>query len=509
MSDLLHDVKQDIQARRLFRPGQRILVAVSGGIDSVVLLHLLHGLSQKNQWRLTVAHFNHRLRGRSSDADERLVRRMATSLKLPVVVEAADVRESARAQRVSLEMAARRLRHDFLARAARRRHNPGIALAHHADDQLELFFLRLLRGSGGEGLAGMKWRNPSPSDAQIDLVRPLLDQPKQALREYAAEHRIPHREDRTNALLDFRRNRIRHELLPLLRTKYQPALDKVVPRLMEIVGAEAEFAAQAAGEWLAGGRNPKAEVRTPKSESGAASSAWRRDAQERDRRRQPFDSLPPAVQRRCVQLQLIGEGVVPDFELVEELRLSPGRQVAIRLPGTPFGAEKDRAGDWLMGAAALPVRHYATRDPSGVVLVQAAAWQEFKREVAEVALEGRAGEVEFDRTRISWRIHSRKGPTRARVELGGECFDADKVGPLVRLRHWQPGDRFQPIGMSCPVKLQDFFTNQRLPREQRRRLIVAATAQGEVFWVEGLRISERFKLTADTNRRLQWRWKRL
>ena len=87
----------------------------------------------------------------------------------------------ARAQRLSLEMAARKLRHDFLARTARRRHIPIVALAHHADDQLELFFLRLLRGSGGEGLAGMKWRNPSPSDAEVQLVRPLLDQPKAVL----------------------------------------------------------------------------------------------------------------------------------------------------------------------------------------------------------------------------------------------------------------------------------------------------------------------------------------
>jgi tRNA(Ile)-lysidine synthase len=83
------------------------------------------------------------------------------------------------------------------------------------------------------------------------------------------------------------------------------------------------------------------------------------------------------------------------------------------------------------------------------------------------------------------------------------------VGSAVILRHWQPGDRFQPIGMSCSVKLQDFFTNQKVPREKRHRLIVGATVQGEIFWVEGMRISERFKLSGDTNRRLQWVWKRL
>ena len=100
-----------------------------------------------------------------------------------------------------------------------------VALAHHADDHLELFFLRLLRGSGGEGLGGMKWRNPSPLNRQVELVRPLLAQPKSALLILASELGVRFREDASNGCLDIQRNRIRHELLPLLRANYQPALD--------------------------------------------------------------------------------------------------------------------------------------------------------------------------------------------------------------------------------------------------------------------------------------------
>jgi len=109
----------------------------------------------------------------------------------------------------------------------------------------------------------MKWRTPSPSDPEIALARPLLDLPKAALVAYAAECDVPYREDASNATLDFRRNRIRHELLPLLRRKYQPALDKTILRVMDIVGADADFAAQAAREWLGAGeiRNPKSEIR--------------------------------------------------------------------------------------------------------------------------------------------------------------------------------------------------------------------------------------------------------
>ena len=139
-------------------------------------------LRSKHRWKITVAHFNHQLRGRASDADEQLVRKTAARLKLPFVVGRADVKQFAAQSKVSVEMAARKLRHDFFARAARKRKISTVALAHHADDQVELFFLRLLRGAGGEGLAGMKWRSPSPADTKITLVRPLLDFSKRNLR---------------------------------------------------------------------------------------------------------------------------------------------------------------------------------------------------------------------------------------------------------------------------------------------------------------------------------------
>src|ERR1051326_458149 len=216
-------VEETILLRRLLRRGQSLLVAVSGGIDSMVLLHVLHRLAPSYSWKLVVAHFNHRLRGRSSDADERLVRASAKRLRLPCVSERADVRTVAEGEGLSIEMAARRLRHDFLARTARARGLRAIALAHHAGDQGELFFLRLLRGARAGRLAGMKWISPSPGDARMTLVRPLLDVPKTALLEFARGEKIRFREDASNESFDAQRNRIRHELLPLLARHYQPA----------------------------------------------------------------------------------------------------------------------------------------------------------------------------------------------------------------------------------------------------------------------------------------------
>ena len=451
MSELLQRLEGEIQSRYRLLRGEKILAAVSGGLDSMVLLHSLQALAKKWRWEITVAHFNHQLRGRSSDADERLVHRTARAMGLPFVSGRADVKRFAQKNKLSVEMAARRLRHEFLARVARERKISIVALAHHADDQLELFFLRLLRGAGGEGLAGMKWRSPSPADDKITLVRPLLGLPKAGLLQFARENKINFREDSTNASPDFLRNRIRHELLPLLQKKYQPGLAKSVLRLMEIVGAESETVGGLAGNWL-------------------------------KQRRPVFEDLPIAVQRRVLQSQLAALKVLPDFELVESLRESADVAVSV---GSRCSVARDAAG--------------------GLNLHEHSPAVGFKADKLVVDLAGRAGDVKFGGAVLSWRFETNQ-KLRALKKSGREFFDADKTGDKITLRHWRPGDVFQPSGSKSAVKLQDLFTNAKIPRDRRRRLIVAA-AGGEIFWVEGLRISEKFKLLPETKKRLVWRWR--
>ena len=460
MTDLPQQIDEAVRARKLFRRGQKILVAVSGGVDSMVLLHVLHQLSRKSKWRLTVAHLNHQLRGRASDADERLVTRIAKKMGLPIVASRADVKSLARTSKLSLEMAARKARHEFLAHTAGRLKISDIAVAHHADDQVELFFLRLLRGSGSEGLAGMKWRNPSPANPKIQLVRPLLERSKESLREFAAAKKISFREDASNQWLDIQRNLIRRELLPLLRRKYQPALQRTILRVMEILKAESEFAAGAAEDWLAGSGTGISPVRT-----------------------RLFPKLPIALQRRCIQSQLVHHGIPFDFALVERLRTAPGKPFTV-VP--QIAVLCDTAGRL----------HF--RD-SGAAVAEPAQ--------VEIDLAGRAGDTTFAGRKISWAITPQKAFHRPQPRAGQECFDADKIGHRITLRHWLPGDRFQPIGMRQPVKLQDLFVNQKIARERRHKLIVAVTARNEVFWVENLRISEQFKLTSQTTHKLTWRWK--
>ena len=494
VNDLPAHVHSSLRRRGLIRRGARLVVAVSGGLDSMVLLHVMRGLAKENRWHITVAHLNHRLRGQSSLADERLVRRVAKQLGLPIVTERVDMRALARAKKLSLEMAARHLRHDFLARTARSLRAPIIALAHHADDQVELFFLRLFRGSGGEGLAGMDWRGPSPADRKITLVRPFLDLPKSELRAYAKEHNVPFREDATNACLDIQRNRIRHELLPLLRRHYQPALDRTILRAMEIIGAETEFV------------------------EAAAKSFERRDY---DGKLNSFQSLPVAVQRQLIRGQLSRAKIAAQFDLVEELRNSPehpitvagGQVISLDADGCLQLGERDRPGR----SGRRPADQSDARQRSSFSVISAQQRSsarrlgqrpERSRSPFLIALD-QSSSAQFAGVKFTWRIFPRRGNHLPRSRPGRELFDAARVGSRILLRHWRPGDRFQPIGMPAPVKLQDIFVNQKIPREQRHRIVLAEAANGEVFWVENLRISERFKLSNSSSHRLEWRWKRL
>jgi tRNA(Ile)-lysidine synthase len=477
VTDLLQRVEQNILSRHLLKEGQMVLVAVSGGLDSMTLLQMLQKLAMRHQWRLTVAHFNHQLRGRSSDADEGLVRRTAATLKLPFAVARADVRKFAKTSKLSIEMAARKLRHEFYVRAARERKISVVALAHHADDQVELFFLRLMRGAGSEGLAGMKWRSSSPADWKIALVRPMLDVAKAELRDFARENKVRFREDATNASLDLPRNRVRNELLPLLRRRYQPALTRTILRLMELVGAEAEVVGEMARRWLDGVEKHK---RAPRP---VPLPARRREGGRRSGEGIDFAELPVAVQRRVLQLQLAEHGVATDFELVERLRCSPNASISV--------------------SAGFSV----ICDSVGRVSLRAQAPVEFKVGELMVNLADRAGRVVFNGVQFRWKFESTKKKLNLAGKRGCEYFDADKVGGQITLRHWRAGDRFQPLGLKSAVKLQDLFTNQKIPRTRRHDLAVAEAANGRIFWVQNLRMAEPFKLTPETTRRLVWRWR--
>jgi tRNA(Ile)-lysidine synthase len=289
-----------------FGTGPRhLVVAVSGGLDSMVLLHALAQLRRKFPWELTVAHAHHGLRGAEADGDAEWVRAESTALGLPCVVERLAVRAAAKASRESVEMAARRLRHAFLARTALAAGSTEVVLAHHAQDQAELILLRLLRGTGSEGLAGMRERSPSSSDRRVTLLRPFLAFDRPELARFARRHGIRHREDASNQDLSIPRNRIRHRLIPDWMTHHSPALPRVLARVADIAAQEADYLREQAQQW--------------------------RTAADPE----PWDRLHPALQRAILRLELIETGRSADFDQVERLRVQRARSPIPKGPGVP------------------------------------------------------------------------------------------------------------------------------------------------------------------------------
>ncbi len=271
------------------KPGPMV-VGVSGGLDSMVLLEALAKLAPDLGLQLTAAHLNHGLRGRASDLDAQLVER--TCLRLGVPHHGARIRiaDNDAATGESIEMKARRLRHRFLCEVASNAGSDRVALAHHADDQAELILLRIFRGAGADGLGGMRPVSPSPADPRVRLVRPFLGFKRSELKEFAETESIRFREDASNRDLSIPRNRIRHRILPFLMREISPALPRVLGRMAIIAAGESEHLNRQAERWRRSGRRGR------------------------------FDRLPLALQRIVLRQELWEVGQDVGFEVLEEMR---------------------------------------------------------------------------------------------------------------------------------------------------------------------------------------------
>lgn len=222
-----------ILKHNIFQVGEKIIIAVSGGADSVTLLDLM---LRAKKYNIAVAHFNHLTRGAESDEDEAFVKQLAEKYNIPFFSTQVDVKKLAKEIGLSFQNVARDVRYEFLRRTAQEFGATKIALAHHADDQAETILINLLRGSGLKGIAGM-----APLDG--DLARPLLAIIRQDIEEYIEQHQLAYRTDASNAETHYTRNRIRHEIMPLLQ-KYNPALSKTLEKTAEIFRSEENFLTQ-------------------------------------------------------------------------------------------------------------------------------------------------------------------------------------------------------------------------------------------------------------------------
>jgi tRNA(Ile)-lysidine synthase len=444
MDGFLQQLRQHWTNR--FGAGPRhLVVAVSGGLDSMVLLHSLARLRRKFPWELTVAHCHHGLRGADADGDEEWVRAESLALGLPCVVERVPVRATAQASRESVEMTARRLRHAFLARTALSVCGSGsveVVLAHHAQDQAELILLRLLRGAGSEGLAGMKEQSPSPADRRVTLLRPFLGFDRATLETFARKQGIQHREDASNRDLTIPRNRVRYQLIPDWMAHHSPALPRVLARIADIAAQEADYLREQAQRWR----------------DSAHPATWA--------------SLHVALQRAILRMELLEQGRNAEFETVERLRLT---RDASRTSKAAHPAPNDAM------ASGMDASRCHQTEPS---------------ETVSVAFRGLRGQrVLPDGSLFLWKRLKRALP----FGHGWEQLDAATVPETAILRHRQPGDRFQRLGQSKPARLQNLFINQRIPVAERAQRWVLELAGGSLAWVEGFSGGELHRLNPSTS----------
>ena len=434
--------------------GGRVVAAVSGGGDSVALAHLLAELAGRSLVTLAgLAHVNHRLRGPASDGDERFCRDLARRLGVPCLVESAAVAEFARSRRVSVERAGHEVRHAFFRRAAAELGAGRVALGHTIDDQAETVLLRLIRGAGTAGLSGMRPRTGL-------VVRPLLAVSRAELRAYLADRSIPFREDASNADRRVPRNRVRHELLPQLRT--------YSPRIVEALARQADIA-QADDAWLSHLANKAAGDLV--SYGGGAVEM---DAAGLSR-------LPPALARRVVRGALAR--VAPGrrdigFGPVERVRrVAAGGPPRADLPGCRVERAAGRARlvprEGRGGPAPRPGFAYRLDVPGEV-------------EVPEAKVLIRAEVVAAGAADVRGADGDPSGPT---------ALVAASAPPPLVVRSWRPGDRYRPLGLGGRSrKLQDLFVDRKVPRAERARVPLVLDADGRVVWVVGFGIGHGFRV---------------
>jgi len=423
-------------------PGEVVLIGLSGGPDSVALLSVLVELG----WRPHVCHLNHQLRGADSDADAEFVRQLATRYGLLSTVEAYTVAPD--------EDSARRARQEFFARVAERTGVKKLMLAHTADDQVETFLLRLLRGAGVPGLVGI-W--PERQLGTLRVIRPLLKVRRAEIMEYLAAKKLSYREDKSNTDTRFTRNRVRHELLPLLEREYNPAIRDVLLNTAEILRDEDFYLLHHVAQrfYMAACQNDVVNVKT-------------------------LANYPIAIQRRVLRFWLGGDsenGPSFTFDQIEAVRhaaLGDSPSAAIDLPDD-----------------LVVCREYER--------LQKARRKDLERVEGKWPL-GLTGETVIRELGVRFvleRVESSPFPQ--------ESLDADVLGEGLFVRTWENGDRFQPLGMSETKKLQDFFVDEKVPRLRRGRVPLVCTADGRIVWVVGQRIAEPFKVTDGTRHVLHMR----
>jgi tRNA(Ile)-lysidine synthase len=458
-----------IREQGLMRAGDRVAAAVSGGADSVALLRVLPDLRAELGIVLAVAHFNHGLRAEQSDADEAFVAELARAHGLDFFAGHGNVRDHAFSSKLSIEAAGRELRYRWFAQLAEEQRFDSIATAHTLDDQAETVLLKFLRGAGTRGLAGIYpifdlatsggssgakaplqemavdgaeaalLQSPVSPDVTLRIVRPLLGVSRDEVETYLTALAQSWREDESNLDHRFLRNRLRHQLLPLLEREYNPKVRRVLNDVANTSRAEEDY-------WRALVERETAARMGPHQFNLAG-----------------FAQLPLALQRRVLKRFAECEGIALDFGHIETLRrCALGELARAELPGGRIVVRRRASLQWRAAGQEATSAYWYTLPVPGEI------------QIAELRLTLRAEIV----------------PEEFAHELSpAELLSANLVGAELVVRNWRPGDRFWPAHSRSEEKLKRLFAEKHIAAEQRP-LWPVAMHQDEIVWVRGFPIAQ-------------------
>jgi tRNA(Ile)-lysidine synthase len=454
--ELLAFLEDTLRTCSLLQPGQKVLVAFSGGADSTALMHLFSRLRESWSLEIAAAHLNHALRGEQSDADESHCRQVCSAWHVPFFSRKAEVAQEAKQRRLSIEVAARQVRYAFLEEVADAIEADVIALGHTRDDQVETVLLNLTRGTGAAGLAGMPLRRGR-------FIRPLLPVSRSQVRAYCALHGLSFVEDASNMDARYSRNRIRHQVLPELRL-INPRADEAIERLALVMRDEEDW-------W-----RTYLQALEPQFTLGRTQHEWQLSLEW-------LTQQPEAIQRRVIRYALQNlspEGWEAKFEQVETLReaIRTGGRAGVTLHGGRLNAS--------VGQRALRVWVKQDNTPLTYEIVMQIPGETPVPE-AGVTLYAEYSPLPDAQ---SWR------------QDNWEVWcDTSRICGQVTVRNWRRGDRVQPLGLSGHRKLSDIFIDRKVPLSLRQRIPVVCDAEG-IIWIVGICLAHRVRCTSETRQAL-------
>jgi tRNA(Ile)-lysidine synthase len=430
------------------------LVAVSGGPDSVALLHLLYTLRDPLKWeRITVAHFDHQIRGAESREEKECVESLALKLNLPYLWGGEDVVRFGKRHSISLEMAARQCRHHFFQRTAKEQKAHKIALGHTANDQAEELLLRLFRGTGPGGLRGMP-----PLDPRNHIVRPLLFAQRPEIVSYLQEYSLPFRQDSSNEDPFCQRNALRLKVFPILEEHFHP-------RIVQVLNQHARRAQEEEDFWTEEIKIRWSSICIKHSHNSLALNL------------PLLAALHPALQRRLFRWAILEfKGTLSGIYAanIENIHRLAHESTSGKTIHLPHGLQVSKEGESLVLSRAplSPPRPFQWTLPS-------------------------PGRYHFSGLDIHLRLERRNVHEKPLFSSESARIDAHRLQWPLILRSWKPGDRFRPMGLHGSKKIQDLFVDAKIPSSRRDKIPILCD-QENICWVVGLRLDERVKVTSET-----------